>query len=185
MVLDDPAQALRGERRSRRPCDPRIDRRVSAPRDVDRAERRGERDARAFTDRELEPGGPDDREDGDRVVDDPRRGAREPRSSREAREIGPGRTHVREGGAGRRAERDECRPEAERPGLDVAHDVPGIGEREEDRMTGRLAQVGVAGELGEAEPAARPGTRPGTQGLEQTHDPLGWLRPLTRHSLGY
>ena len=78
-------------------------------------------------------------------------------------------------------ERDERGAERVGARLGVAHDVPGVGERQQDRVARGLAHVAGAGEVREAQPRAFVGT----ERLEDPHDALGGVRALTRHLFEY
>jgi hypothetical protein len=181
VVVDDRAQPLGRERGTGRSGDPCVDDRRWLPGDVDRAERRRERHPGPLADRERVAVAADDVDDGDGVVDDARRGHREPGLSREERQLAARGADLGERCARGRTQRDESRAQGVGPAVGLAHDVPGVGEREEDRVTRRLAEAGVAGEVGEPQPLAAAGA----ERLEDPHDPLGGVRPLTGHLLEY
>ena len=188
VVGDHGAESLGRERGARRACDPGVDHVRRLPRDMDRAERRGARHASALPDVQRPAVVADDVDHGDRSVDDGR--GRDRRAGRrgEKRELGTRGADLGERRGGGGTERDERGAERVRARLGIAHDVSGVGERQQDRVARRLAHVAGAGEVREAQPRApvlRGAAVVGAQRLEDAHDALGGVRPLTRHLLEY
>ena len=180
MVVDHGQQPLGRQRAARRAGDPHVDGVAAAPRNVDRAERRRQRDARPHPDRRCRALDADEVDDRDGVVDDGRRGDGEPGTPGEVCKRFVRGAHLGERGARRGPERNEGRTERVREGLGVAHHEAGFGERAEDGVTGRLAQTAFARQVAEPQPDAGVGT----QELEHADDPLRGVRSPARHRLG-